>query len=301
MSRNDNLQRSLRSTWHPLLLGGLVCLALTTHAEVPRLAAEALSRHGADEAGQGATADGENYYAIVNSAIGQYERDSGTLSGRLSLPRGGPIRHINSCLVDFNRANLMCANSNFSELPMASSIEVFDTRSMEHIASHSLGLTDGSLVWFDHLDESGLRGEWIAGFAHYDGKGGTEDRDHRSTRIVRMDAQWRELGGWMLPDSVLERLAPHSASGGSMGADGLLYLLGHDRKEMYVLALPEIGPKMEHVATIDVDLEGQAFTWDRSTEERIVWGISRPNREVRAFRIPDIPGRDDRGHRQEMD
>lgn len=175
---------------------------------------------------------------------------------------------------------------------MASSVEVFDTRSMQHIATHSVGLTEGSLVWFDHLDESGLAGEWIAGFAHYDEAGAAPGRDHRSTRIVRMDARWRELGGWMLPDSVLERLAPHSASGGSMGPDGLLYLLGHDRTEMYVLALPEIGPKLEHVATVDIALEGQAFTWDRSTQERIVWGISRPKREVRSFRVPEIAGRE---------
>ena len=93
----------------------------------------------------------------------------------------------------------------------------------------------------------------------------------------------------MLPASVLERLAPHSASGGGIGPDGLLYLTGHDREEMYVLAFPELGPKLVHVATVDVGLQGQAFAWDRSTDRRIVWGISRPNREVRAFRIPEIP------------
>jgi hypothetical protein len=49
-----------------------------------------------------------------------------------------------------------------------------------------------------------------------------------------------------------------------------------------------MGPKLVHIATIDIDIEGQAFAWDKSSEERIVWGISRPNREVRAFRLPVI-------------
>ena len=254
--------------------------------DVPRLEAEEIARFSADEAGQGAAADGQHVYAIVNSAIGKYAKGTHEKEAAWSLPRTGPVRHLNSCIVDAGR--LLCANSNFPETPMASSIEIFDTETMEHAETRSLGLTDGSLVWFDRL--GGVLGrDWIAGFAHYDGKGGVAEKDHRATRVVRYDANWVEKGGWMLPASVLERLAPHSASGGGIGPDGLLYLTGHDREEMYALAFPELGPKLVHVATIDIDLQGQAFAWDRSTDERVVWGISRPRREVRAFRIPEVP------------
>jgi hypothetical protein len=250
-------------------------------AAVPRFEAQLLMRHPAREAGQGAAGDGEHFFAIVNSAIGKYRRTDGERVAGWSLPRGGPVRHINSCLLE--SARLLCANSNFPEVPMASSVEIFDSDTMTHVATHSLGLTDGSLVWFDRF-----RGAWLAGFAHYDGTGGLPDKGHRATRIVTLDEHWRETGGWMLPDSVLERLAPHSASGGAIGNDGLLYVMGHDRPEMYVLDFPAIGPKLEHVATIDIEAHGQAFGWQAGTEERLLWAINRPTREVRLFRIPGI-------------
>ena len=49
-----------------------------------------------------------------------------------------------------------------------------------------------------------------------------------------------------------------------------------------------MGPKLVHIATIAIDVEGQAFAWDKSSAERMVYSISRPNREVRAFRIPPV-------------
>ena len=268
-----------------LSLSLLLLLSTPTRAQdIIRLEAEEIARFPAKEAGQGAAADREYVYAIVNSEIGRYDKETGEPAGKWSAPPSGSIRHLNSCIVDPENDRLLCANSNFPELPMASSIEMFDAETMTHAGSHSLGLTNGSLVWFDRLEEG-----WIAGFAHYDGKGGVPYKDHRSTRVARYDENWREQGGWMLPDTVLRRLAPHSASGGGIGPDGLLYLTGHDREEMYVLDFPERGPKLKHIATIDIGLQGQAFAWDQSREGRVVWGISRPGREVRAFRIPKIP------------
>jgi hypothetical protein len=250
--------------------------------EVSALQSTEIARFKAAEAGQGAAADSDFFYAIVNSVIGKYHKDSGEFANRWLGSRGGPIRHINSCFVETGK--LFCSNSNFPEVPMASSIEVFETASMSHIQSLSLGvLEEGSLTWFDHLGDG-----WITGFAHYDESGGLAYKDHSFASIVRYDSSWRRQGGWMIPESVIERMKPHAASGGALGPDGLLYLTGHDRPEMYVLAAPVMGPKLVHIATITIDIEGQAFAFEKSATAPTVWGISRPNREVRAFQLPPI-------------
>lgn len=250
--------------------------------ELPRLAAEELGRLDAPEAGQGAAVDADHVYAIVNRVIARYNKSTGKREGEWRGARDGPIVHLNSCYAA--EGELWCAHSNFPAVPMASSVERFDSASLTHTASTSLGLTDGSLTWFDRHN-----GDWWAGFAHYDGRGGVPGKDHRWSNIVRFDDQWRKMESFLLPDSVLERMAPHSASGGAFGPDGYLYLLGHDRPEMYVLALPQLASTLIHLATIDIALEGQAFAWDTSQPaERIIYGISRPSRQIRWFHVPEI-------------
>ena len=85
----------------------------------------------------------------------------------------------------------------------------------------------------------------------------------------------------MIPDSITRQMQPYAASGGALGADGLLYLSGHDKPEVYVLAAPRMGPKLIHVATISVDIEGQAIVWDDSAErvlmlEHAVYSVISP-------------------------
>jgi len=249
---------------------------------IQQLQASEIARYPAIEAGQGAAADAEYVYAIVNTAIGQYRKQDGAFIKRWASPRDGLVRHINSCYAEKGR--LFCANSNFPEIPMASSIEMFDTATLTHLDSFSLGmLEEGSLTWFERIP-----GGWMAGFAHYDEDGGLPYKNHSYASIIRYDNEWRRIGGWMIPDTAISRMQPHAASGGGLGPDGLLYLTGHDRPEMYVMALPTMGPKLVHIATIAIDVEGQAFAWDKSSMERIVYGISRPNREVRGFRLPEV-------------
>ena len=107
---------------------------------IEQLEATEVGRYHAQEARQGAAADADHIYAIVNFIIGQYDKTSGKLIQRWQGSRGGPIRHLNSCFAE-NR-KLYCANSNFPEVPMASSIEVFDTGTLKHRQSLSLGILD---------------------------------------------------------------------------------------------------------------------------------------------------------------
>lgn len=259
--------------------------------EIPRFSATTLRAYQAPEADQGAAVDADYFYAVDNSVIGKYAKSDGALVERWIGANDGPIDHLNSCFEEL--ALLWCANSNYSETPMASSIEVFTTDPVDHFTSHSLGLMDeGSLTWFDRY-----RDGWLAAFAHYDGSdGGLAFKGHRFSGIVTFDERWRRTGGWMLPNSILGALAPDAASGGQIGPDGLLYITGHDKPEMYVLAKPKMGPKLVHLATLDIELEGQAFSWDMAAM-RTLYAIDRREGLVRAIEIPEIPLRHENAER----
>jgi hypothetical protein len=95
------------------------------------------------------------------------------------------------------------------------------------------------------------------------------------------------MGGWLFPPAVIDRMSPHAASGGAIGPDGWLYLLGHDRPEMYVVGMPPMGPAMIHVATIDLEAEGQAFSWAQDGT-RTIYAIDRRKRLVKVIAIPEV-------------
>jgi hypothetical protein len=243
-------------------------------------AAEEVHRWSAPEARQGVAVDALHFYAVVNSRIGKYRKVDGAKVGEW-IGDGITIRHLNSCVVD--GGELICANSNYPDTPMASSVEIFDTASMQHLRSIPLGVRDGSLTIVEPHE-----GRWWAILANYDPPRSYLGRTHRDTRIAIFNEDWAEVGGYALPESLLARLAPHSVSGGSFGEDGLLYLTGHDAAEIYVMRVPRLGPVVEHIATIPAPLEGQAWAWDRSAT-RTLYAIRRSTGEVVMLRLPSVP------------
>lgn len=246
------------------------------------LSAELVRRYPAPEATQGVAVDARHFYAVANSKIAKYEKTTGRKVAEWSGDRAR-FPHINSCAVIGKE--LVCAASNFPETPMTSSVEVFDPQRMVHLRTISLGQQVGSLTWVDRKD-----GFWWAAFANYEGKGGEPARGSAATQLVKLDDQWRRLEAWSFPASVVERFRPMSSSGGAFGPDGLLYVTGHDHPELYVLKLPKGGSKLDHLATIAAPIEGQAVAFDKSAD-RALFGISRPNREVVAMRLPKVEGK----------
>jgi len=230
-----------------------------------------MRRYKADEARQGAAVDATHFYAVTNSQIGKYEKKTGL---RVGGWQGDPqiTKHINSCTVVGDE--LICANSNYPDIPMASSVEIFDTATMTAKRSIPLGPGTGSLTWVDRKD-----GFWWATYANYDGPGGEPGRDHRFTTFVKYDNNWQRVAAWLFPAIVQERFAPMSSSGGVWGDDNLLYITGHDHAELYVLRLPQMGAVLEYVATIPVTFAGQAIAWDWSAK-RTLYSIDRGTREV---------------------
>ncbi len=253
--------------------------ALAQPAAPTMLQTRAVRIHPAAEANQGVAVDDRAFYAIDNSEIGRYDKKTGAKTGAWS---GDPkvFPHLNSCAAV--GPELVCASSNYPVTPMRSTVEVFDRAGLKHLRSIPLGPQPGSLTWVVRRGDA-----WWAGFANYDGTGGEPGRDHTATTLVKFDDAWRSLARWTFPRSVLDRFAPSSASGGVWGADGLLYVTGHDAAEVYVLRAPEGGGVLVHLATIAAPVEGQAIAFDPSAE-RTLYGITRKTREVVVMQLPVV-------------
>lgn len=253
-------------------------LALLLAQLVTAPAAES-ARFAAPEARQGVAAGGRHVYAVDNSRIAKYDSVSGR---RLALWQGDPrrFRHLNSCgLVG---PSLVCAASNYPDVPMASSVETFDPDTLRPVATRSLGPGRGSLTWLDWHD-----GSWWACFANYDGRGGEPGRGHRWTTLVRYSPDFAEQGAWLFPEEVLQRMAPRSSSGGAWNRDGLLYVTGHDRRELYALRLPAAGSRLELVAIVPTVTGGQAIDWDPAVPRRL-WSIDRATLQLVASTVPEV-------------
>jgi hypothetical protein len=233
---------------------------------------EEVRRFPAPEAHQGVAVDARYFYAVDNARIAKYERASGRRVAEWTGTADGPIIHLNSCIVA--AAELVCAHSNYPGVPMLSSLESWSTAELKHTASRSLGVYEGSLTW------AVRRGtDWWLCFANYGNASGTPGRGPEWTTLVQFDERWNRKAAYAFPVRLMERLAPNSSSGGSWGADGLLYVSGHDEAELYVLRLPEMGSVLEWVDTIPAPIEGQAWVFDPA-DPNVIWGIRRSTSEV---------------------
>lgn len=242
-----------------------------------------LRRFPAEEARQAVAVDAAHFYAIDNAAIGKYEKATGKRVARWVGPPGGVVTHLNSGVVVDGK--LYCAHSNYPDVPATSSIEIYDTRTMEHDASHSFGIFSGWATWVDRYDDA-----WWVVFAHYDKRSAETGKGTSWTTLVRFDSSWRSMGGWVFPAKVVERFGAYSNSGGGWGTHGLLYATGHDEPELYVLRIPEAGSVLQLVGMVAVPSRGQGIAWDRS-ERRVLYAVNRPTREVLVLRLEDDPAK----------
>ena len=233
---------------------------------------EEVRRFSAEEARQGIAVDDRHFYAISNRRIGKYDKQSGERVGSWEGAPDGPIIHLDSGIVLDGR--LYCAHSIYPGVPMVSSIEVFETGTLEHVESHSFGIFGGSATWVDRAD-----GHWWVAFAHYAGFGGLPDQGPAWTNLVKFDERWSRVAGYVYPRAVVERFQQMSNSGGTWGEDGRLYTTGHDDGAVFVLSLPTAGSVLGLQEVLPVTAEGQGIAWDRS-EPGTLYSILRSTREV---------------------
>jgi hypothetical protein len=229
---------------------------LATRPSVERRAKQVFA---ADEAHQAAAADEKSFYAITNTKIARYDRESGK---RISESKGD-AKHLNNGYVW--EGKLFCAHSNYPAVPEQSEIKVLDPITMELSTFKDFGNYGGSLTWAVLNDR-----HWWCNFARYG------DKNHE-TFLVKFNDQWQEQGRWTYPKSVIRKLGRNSLSGGLWRRDELL-VTGHDDPILFRLRLPQEGTVLEFVDTQSVPFTGQGIADDPVTGGLV--GINRDKRQV---------------------
>ena len=274
-----------------LMVGALLLASALAAAAKPTL--QQVAEFSIPEANQGIGVDEKHFYAIDNRAIAKYDKKTGKLVKKWVGEKDGPIIHLDSAMV--MNGKIYCAHSNYNQWPMTSSVEIWDAETLEHVGTHSFGIDRGSLTWIDFHD-----GHWWMTFANYDrpfGPNKTPYGHKVATQMVKMTTDFRVVQAWVLPKAILDRFEEMSNSGGSWGADGFLYLSGHDPAEIYKMRLPKAGSILELVEILPMNIRGQGIAWDRS-ERGVIYGIIRATAAERAagrghrvtvFRLVDSP------------
>jgi hypothetical protein len=215
-------------------------------------------RLAAPEATQAASADERFVYAIANSVIAKYDRQTGKQISRST----GEATHLNTGY--FLNGKMYCAHSNFPKKPEQSEIKVLDPETMILSTFKDFGASDGSLTWA--IKE---HGSWWCNFAFY-------GEDNPKTYLAKFES-WREIMRWTYPPNVVKAFGKNSASCGIWLGQQLL-VTGHDEREIFVLEVPAEGSVLRHVATVPAPFTGQGFAIDQTSGGLI--GIDRPKRQI---------------------
>jgi len=223
------------------------------------------------EAKQGVAVDDDYFYTVNSKGIGKYSKKTGSLI-RVWEDTTGKIVHLDGGVVIND--TLYCAHSNYPGIPMKSSIEIFTAKDLRHIDSHSFGIKHGSCTWADFYNNS-----WWVCFANYEQFKKEINKGTEWTVLVRYDIDWNERESWTFPHNVISEFKPMSASGGSWGPDGKLYVTGHDSAKVYILRLPSSGSTLEYIQSAKIASRGQGIAWDRNGKN-MLYGIIREDNSV---------------------
>jgi hypothetical protein len=254
--------------------------ASAQESEPPLMKAEVVDSFVAPEVNQAVGVDAEFVYAIDNTSIAKYTKDTHEMVKSVDYKDKGAIHFDSAAVVG---GKLYVAHSNYPVWPMTSSLEIFDAATLDHLETRSFGIQIGSFTWLDQ-DATGV---WWGGFANYNrvfDKSPVAYGNKYNTQVVRFTPDWQVDQAFVIPDVVVEKFEDMSNSGGSWGPDGNLYLSGHDPAEGYVMQVPEIGSTLKWIGTVPLDIAGQGIAWDRSQPD-VIYGFVRDTNTISANKI----------------
>lgn len=238
------------------LVSGLACQPAPLSTPQDWKATGTLS---AEEAFQAAAADEKFVYAITNTKVAKYDRQT---KKRVAVSTG-EAKHLNSGFL--HNGKLYCAHSNYPQSPEQSEIMVLDPVTIKLSTFKDFGDFGGSLTWSVFQD-----GHWWCNFACYGG-------DNKQTFLVKFDPDWKEKARWTYPADVIRELGRNSLSGG-IWRDGDLLVTGHDDPVLFQVRLPKEGSVLELVGKQTIPFTGQGIAHDPKTGGLV--GINRAKRQV---------------------
>lgn len=262
------------------VVAALSVLPAIAQEEPPTMTSTVVESYEIPEINQGIGVDAEHFYAIDNTSIAKFTKDTREKIAERDYEDIGAIHFDSAAVVD---GKIYVAHSNYSTWPMTSSLEIFDAATLDHLDSYSFGIQLGSFTWVDQAPD----GSWWGGFANYNrvfDKSQFAYGNKYTTQVVRFTADWEVAEQYVIPDPVVEKFEDMSNSGGSWGPDGNLYLSGHDPAEAYVMQLPEIGSTLNWIGTVPLAIAGQGIAWDRSQPD-VLYGFVRATRTVSVNKV----------------
>ena len=222
------------------------------------------------KASQGVAVDSKHFYAISNTKITMHDKVTGDQICDWEADRNNAafihFQHMNSA-TSIN-GKLYAAHSRFPIAPNENTVEIFELneKSITHQSTIRMPSDHGSLTWIDKRND----GTWWMCFAVY---GKSENQKTKLVKYTYENGKFTEQQSWFFPKETIAKWEAMSCSGGSWGADGKIYVTGHDNSVVHILEI-DLTNTLKHLRTAPVSgIFGQAIAWDRSTEKPTLWGI----------------------------
>jgi hypothetical protein len=226
---------------------------------------------------QAVAVDSTYLYVINNSSITKHRKEDGKQVLAWE-DKDSIIHHLNSGIIIDGK--LYTINSNYPQIPMASSIEIFDPVTLSHIGNHSFGIFNGSATWLDEHE-----GYWYVAFAHYTGKASEPGKTNFWSRLVKFDKEFRQLESWIFPDKLIHSFGTMSNSGGVILPNGKILCSGHDNYELYLLDFPSKGYTLIWRDTYPVGSYGQGIAYELEGDSLLIYGVVKKENKVVVSRI----------------